>query len=123
MILSVYFILPIVRLLGELSEHYPMMWCKSDVQVFYSRNRYAGFTERLFIGMHGDHFHLTHHLLPGVPHWNLAAATKILREDKAFRMWDDYWGGIFSSNRNDRISLIRFIRHEWQSLPVLPSNH
>lgn len=114
---------PIVGWLSELSEHYPMMSSKNDVQVFYSRNRYAGFIERLFVGMHGDHFHLTHHLLPGVPHWNLAAATKILREDQAFRMWDDYWGGIFSSNSNDRISLIRFILDEWQSLPVLPSNH
>lgn len=102
-------VFPIIGWFSELSEHYPFMdasneWC------FSARNRYPFWGERLFIGMHGDSFHLTHHLLPGVPHWNLAAATRMLRADGTFAEWDDRWGGIFSSDRNSRVSFINFVR-------------
>lgn len=99
---------PVVGWLSELSEHYPFMEA-SDDGGFSARNRYACRLERLFIGMHGDSFHLTHHLLPGVPHWNLAPATEILRTDIIFAKWDDRWGGIFSSNRPDRMAFIDFV--------------
>ena len=73
------------------------------------RNRYAAWYERLIIGMHGDNYHLTHHLLPGIPHWTLAKATKILREDRDFRAWDDVWGGIFSKKTPERVSFIGYV--------------
>ncbi|MBE8598130.1 fatty acid desaturase family protein [Xenorhabdus sp. BG5] len=97
---------PIIGWYSELAEHYPLM---SNSQNFYSRNRYAGKIERLFIGMHSDYLHLTHHLLPGVPFWNLPAATQILREDEEFCQWDNMWGGIFSSENKKKISLIKYI--------------
>jgi fatty acid desaturase len=102
-------IFPLVGWFSELSEHYPMMK-HHDGRVFYSRNRYSGFIEKLFVGMHADHLHLTHHLLPGIPHWNLSAATEILREDENFKKWDDFWGGIFSSApQSERVSLLKYI--------------
>ncbi len=100
---------PVIGWFSELSEHYPFMDA-SGAWRFTSRNRYSLWIERLFIGMHGDSFHLTHHLLPGVPHWHLAAATRILRADRAFAEWDDRWGGIFTSDRNGRVSFITFVR-------------
>jgi len=66
--------------------------------------------------MHGDNLHLTHHLLPGVPHWNLKAATQILREDAEFLAWDELHGGIFSSDSHTRTSLVKFIMNEQQFL-------
>lgn len=100
---------PIIGWFSELSEHFPLMGTGTTAPTFSSRNRYAGLIERLFIGMHGDSYHLTHHLLPGIPHWNLEKATMILLEDDEFRAWDNLWGGIFSSNRNNRLSLFKYI--------------
>lgn len=88
---------PLVGWYSELAEHFPMMSAEFSGRSFFSRNRYAGPIEKMFIGMHGDNYHLTHHLLPGIPHWNLAKATKILRENETFKSWDDFWGGIFTS--------------------------
>ncbi|EON12711.1 fatty acid desaturase family protein [Pandoraea sp. SD6-2] len=102
-------VFPLVGWFSELSEHYPFMEAANEWP-FSSRNRYSFWVERLFIGMHGDSFHLTHHLLPGVPHWHLAAATRILRADRAFAEWDDRWGGIFSSDRKSRVSFIHFVK-------------
>ncbi|WGK68576.1 hypothetical protein P0082_08805 [Candidatus Haliotispira prima] len=45
----------------------------------------------------------------GIPYLNLAAATKILREDECFRNWDDFRGGIFTSLNPDRINLWNYI--------------
>ena len=100
---------PVIGWFSELSEHYPLM-ASADERRFHSRNRYPSRIERLFVGMHSDSLHLTHHLLPAVPHWNLDAATQILREDRTFAQWDDAWGGIFSSDRRDRTTFIDFVR-------------
>ncbi|MFJ4349256.1 fatty acid desaturase family protein [Pseudomonas sp. NPDC089401] len=102
---------PLVGWYSELAEHFPMMDARYARHSFFSRNRYAGRIEKLFIGMHGDHYHLTHHLLPGLPHWNLGKATEILREDDAFRAWDDHWGGIFSSAQG-KVSLLAYLLNE-----------
>ncbi|VVD88843.1 fatty acid desaturase family protein [Pandoraea capi] len=101
-------VFPVIGWLSELSEHYPFMDAGSKWR-FSARNRYAGWLECLFIGMHGDSLHLTHHLLPGIPHWNLATATEILRMDGAFAEWDDQWGGIFSSDRPGRVTFVSFV--------------
>lgn len=94
---------------SELSEHFPMMGSAMFQRVYPSRNRYAAWWERVVIGMHGDNFHLTHHLFPAVPHWNLGLATAILREDPGFREWDDLWGGIFSGSGLEKCSLVNYI--------------
>lgn len=99
---------PVIGWFSELSEHYPMMESTNTAR-FYSRNRYAGWVERFFIGMHSDYLHLTHHLYPAIPHWNLKKATEILRQDVIFAEWDNYWGGIFSSSTPNRTSLLKYI--------------
>jgi hypothetical protein len=115
-----FVVYPIIGWFSELAEHYPMMEFR-EYGAFYSRNRYAGRCERSFIGMHGDNYHLTHHLLPGIPHWNLHKATQILCEDPIFGAWDDTWGGIFSSNGGARISLVEYILNEREfERPAIP---
>ncbi|PBP59482.1 fatty acid desaturase family protein [Pseudomonas syringae] len=99
---------PLVGWYSELAEHFPMMSAAFSSHSFFSRNRYAGGIEKLFIGMHGDNYHLTHHLLPGIPHWNLVKATAILRENEAFKAWDDFWGGIFTSEPG-KVSLLAYL--------------
>lgn len=99
----------IIGWFSELSEHFPMMSQMKNKSIYASRNRYAAWYERLIIGMHGDNYHLTHHLLPGIPHWNLEKATNILREDKEFRAWDDVWGGVFSCETSKQVSLVKFL--------------
>ncbi len=98
----------IIGWLSELSEHFPMMAHDNGNPIYESRNRYDAWYERLIIGMHGDNFHLTHHLSASIPHWNLAAATRILREDDEFRTWMIHGGGIFSATKG-RLSLIDFV--------------
>lgn len=100
---------PVIGWFCELAEHYPMMDDTQDTTVFYSRNRHSSRLEQLFFGMHCEYLHLTHHLLPGIPYWNLHKANAVLREDVAYRVWDDTWGGIFSTTRNDQISLVNYI--------------
>lgn len=112
---------PLIGWFSELSEHFPLMRPTKSDKIYSSRNRYAGIIERLFIGMHGDNFHLTHHLLPGIPHWNLREATAILREDKEFCTWDDLWGGIFTSSEAERLSLVGYVVNHHQF--SVRSNH
>ena len=99
----------IIGWFSELSKHVPMMRQGNNQPVYASRNRYAAWYGRLIIGMHGDHYPLAHHPLPGIPHWNLGKAAKILREDKTFRAWDDVWGGIFSKTTPERVSFIGYM--------------
>lgn len=108
---------PVIGWFSELSEHFPMMKDSLGTPLYSSRNRYAGPIERFIIGMHGDNYHLTHHLLPGVPHWNLAKATAVLRNNEYFREWDNTWGGIFSSRSPKNTSLIKYIinEHEFET--------
>lgn len=103
------FIYPVVGWFCELAEHYPMMDDTQDKMVFFSRNRHGSRLEQLFFGMHCEHLHLTHHLLPGVPYWNLAKANELLRENAEYRVWDDTWGGIFSTAKQDQMSLVHYI--------------
>jgi fatty acid desaturase len=109
--LPFFIVYPVIGWFSELAEHYPLMERTGD-KIYFSRNRYAGRLEQFLIGMHGDNYHLTHHLLPGVPHWHLHAATLILREDPEFRKWDDTWGGIFSSRGKRRVSLVAYVLND-----------
>ncbi|MGI9513004.1 MAG: fatty acid desaturase [Anderseniella sp.] len=87
----------------ELAEHAPLM--KSGKDIHMSRNRNSHWVENLFTGMHGESFHLAHHLFPRVPFWRMSELNRLLRQDAAYRACDDECGGIFWSS-NDAPSLV-----------------
>lgn len=59
-----YVVLPIIRFLGESSEHVYL----GETTVFDATITNLGLMQRLVIHPHGDGYHTIHHLWPGVPH-------------------------------------------------------
>ena len=78
----------------EVSEHYPLVG-KNTVDLYMTRNRFSPWYEAFFTSMHGENFHLIHHLMPSVPFWNLAQAHKILLADPHYFRHNSLTGGIF----------------------------
>ncbi|MEM9471634.1 MAG: fatty acid desaturase family protein [Pseudomonadota bacterium] len=87
----------------ELAEHAPLMQRGKDI--YMSRNRNSHWAEAVLTGMHGESFHLAHHLFPRVPFWRMRELNQILRQDAVYRACDDECGGIFLSS-NDAPSLV-----------------
>ncbi|MEM7425761.1 MAG: fatty acid desaturase family protein [Pseudomonadota bacterium] len=80
----------------ELSEHAPMMDTGLDIHM--SRNRNSHWCELALTGIHGESFHLAHHLWARVPFWRMNQLNKILRQDPDYRAHDDRCGGILLSS-------------------------
>ncbi|OZI64248.1 guanitoxin biosynthesis L-arginine gamma (S) hydroxylase [Bordetella genomosp. 1] len=83
----------------ELSEHYPMV-ATADSNLTATRNRFSHAIEHFLTGMHGENYHLVHHLFPGIPHWHLKKAHEILMQDKRYAKVNSAFGGIFLSNNS-----------------------
>lgn len=66
--------LPVVRFLGEASEH---VYTGTDV-VFDATVSNLGRAQALFIHPHNDGYHTVHHMWPGVPHHALRRLHKLL---------------------------------------------
>ncbi|MDU8575561.1 fatty acid desaturase family protein [Pseudomonas syringae] len=97
----------VIGWLSEVSEHFGLFG-KEREALRITRNRFPSWWERLFIGMHGDNLHLTHHLFAGIPYWNLYKAHCILLQDASYAAVNQVKGGIISGRR-DRQSVIRQI--------------
>ncbi len=69
----------------EFLEHYPLMETAPKVDIYMTRNRLCGPVSDFFFGIHGEGYHLVHHLFPGLPAWQLAEAHRILMEDATYR--------------------------------------
>jgi len=80
----------------ELAEHAPLMASPDDLH--RTRNRHSHWLERFLTGMHGESYHLAHHLRPRVPFWRMAQLHRILLRDPEYRHWDSQCGGIFLSD-------------------------
>lgn len=108
----------VIGWLSEMAEHYPMVQrggCNMDM----TRNRFPAWWERLFIGMHGDNFHLVHHLFPGLPFWNLGRAHAVLMAHPRYRRLNAAWGGIVSAGPGRR-SVVDQVLDELPNAPVGP---
>jgi fatty acid desaturase len=81
----------------ELAEHYPIVAdAKSNLHA--TRNRFGHPVEHFFTGMHGENFHLIHHLFPSVPFWMLKRAHRTLLQDAEYARINATFGGIFYSS-------------------------
>lgn len=92
----------------ELAEHAPLMEQGKDIHM--SRNRNSHWVERLFTGMHGESFHLAHHLFPRVPFWRMSELNRLLRQDATYRASDDACGGIFRSSNDAPALVVQLVR-------------
>ena len=81
----------------EVSEHYPLVG-NNTIDLYMSRNRFSPWYEAFFTSMHGENFHLVHHLMPSIPFWNLAKAHKILLADPNYFRHNSRTSGIFFSS-------------------------
>lgn len=82
----------------ELAEHAPLMHNRSDLHM--TRNRHSHWLEQFLTGMHGENYHLAHHLQPRVPFWRMGELHRILLHDPHYRQWDSQCGGIFLSENS-----------------------
>jgi fatty acid desaturase len=114
----IYWIVPlltsfqVIGVLSEIAEHYPRIRT-ARLPLQMTRNRFPSRVERFLIGMHGDNYHLVHHLFVGIPSWNLAKAHTILMDDQEYRFANESVGGIFSAPPG-RLSILQSILEEIQ---------
>lgn len=99
----------------ELAEHAPLMERGKDIHM--SRNRNSHWVERLFTGMHGESFHLAHHLFPRVPFWRMNELNQLLRQDAVYRTIDDSYGGIFLSSNDAPSLVVQLVRDKIGAFP------
>ncbi|MDU1847408.1 MAG: guanitoxin biosynthesis L-arginine gamma (S) hydroxylase [Niallia nealsonii] len=87
----------------EMAEHYPLVH-ENNESLYMTRNRFSNWLESFFLSGHSENFHLTHHLMPSIPYWNISKAHKIMMKDKLYRDFNEQMGGVFfSSNKNKPI--------------------
>ena len=83
----------------ETSEHFPLVWSRSDsFQV--TRNRKGPLLERFLTGIHGEGWHRTHHVRPGIPFCNLAKAHAIMMGDPEYAAFEYETAGLFCGGVN-----------------------
>jgi fatty acid desaturase len=114
--LILFWLLPyltVFQVLGyfiEVSEHYPLVG-KNMIDLYMTRNRFSPWYEAFFSSMHGENFHLVHHLMPSVPFWNLAKAHKILLADLNYLRHNSVMGGIFFPSNAAPSIVATFVRN------------
>lgn len=122
-----YWLLPfitafqVIGWLSEISEHYDL-FTKSHSSLTISRNRFPAWWERMFIGMHADNYHQTHHLFPLIPFWNIPKAHQILMADPNYAQHNRNVGGILSTPGNRR-SVLSLIMQNIYEKPPSPKPH
>jgi fatty acid desaturase len=88
-----------VNHLIETLEHFPLTWTRADDHE-WTRNRKGPWIERWLTGAHGEGWHRVHHVLPGIPFWNLKRAHELLMTDPVYAAFEKESGGILLRGRN-----------------------
>lgn len=95
----------------DIAEHFPLTRISAN-ELLMTRNRSGSLFERAFLGVHNENFHLTHHLYPGVPFWNLPRAHRVMMGDVAYRNANGRSGGVFSKGPRGEPSIVSLVKHE-----------
>ena len=95
------YVFPMIGWFIEIAEHYPLVGHEETRELYKTRNRYSSFIEGFLTGIHGEKYHLTHHLNPAIPYYNIKKAHKIMLQDKKYFDADKKNGmGIFLPSKN-----------------------
>ncbi|MFF4354393.1 fatty acid desaturase family protein [Streptomyces sp. NPDC001530] len=92
----------------ELSEHTPMIR-DSNIDLYMSRNRKGPWWEKLLTGVHGDSYHLEHHLDPRTPFYLRPKAREVRMRDAGYAAVDRQFGGLFTKGAEGQPSAISVI--------------
>lgn len=112
--LALFWILPYFTVfqatnwLIELAEHFPLIRLY-DAELYMTRNRRGPWIERFFTGMHGENWHLVHHLVPGIPFWKLAQAHEIMMKDPVYAAANEKSGGLFMNGPAGEPSIVSLL--------------
>lgn len=80
-VIPLFTLFPWMQRVRSIAEHFGLEY-KSELS--QSRNVLAGWYESFFLGPHNVNHHLTHHLFPAVPFYNLPELTRALMQIEAF---------------------------------------
>ena len=82
-----------VNWLIELAEHFPLVRLYDD-ELYMTRNRQGPLIERVLFEIHGENWHLVHHLSPGTPFWKLPEAHRLMMADPVYAAANAWAGGL-----------------------------
>ena len=95
----------VIRYWAEMAEHAGL---RSSDPFRATRNWKGGVVARFLLAPHSDWYHLTHHLLPGIPHYRLADAHRLLMQVPEYAS-GHHCDGFFWSRRAERPSVLEDI--------------
>lgn len=87
---------PWIGWFAGIAEHYPLI--RNQDEIHMSWNRFSHPIEGFFTALHSENLHLTHHLRPDIPYWNLKKAHQIMLRDPVYAKANEEMGGIFISS-------------------------
>lgn len=94
-----------INALIEVTEHYPIIR-DGKKDLYMTRNRKCNWLERQLFGLHGESFHLLHHLFASIPFWNLPKAHQILLQDPEYHQVDRLASGILTRGKVSQKTII-----------------
>lgn len=76
-----FFVFPTFQRIRSVAEHFGL---EHNHELNSSRNVLAPWYETILFAPHNSNYHLTHHLFPAIPFYNLKKMNNFLMEDKAY---------------------------------------
>lgn len=95
-IIPFFTVFQIIRYFAEISEHGGLYSEKEKIKM--TRNNICHPILRFILYPHNDSYHLLHHLIPGIPFYNLKQAHQILLSDSLYRSLNHCHGYFFKTN-------------------------
>ncbi len=99
----------------ETSEHFPLIWTRSDpFQI--TRNRKGPALEQFLFGCHGEGWHRVHHERPAIPFWNMRQAHAAMMRDPDYAAFERESGGLFVRGPQGEPSILSTIQDDLAAL-------
>ncbi|MGB0505673.1 MAG: fatty acid desaturase [Pikeienuella sp.] len=95
----------------ELAEHFPLVRLY-DSELYMTRNRQGPWIERVLFEIHGENWHLVHHLSPGTPFWKLPEAHRIMMGDPVYAKANTWAGGLVFRGPNGEASMASMLAEQ-----------